>query len=86
MKGATVTTTTKTGLRVGVLGPLRVERDGAEVDPGSPKQRAVLAILVSSRGRAVSRDRIIEGVWPDFEDFRLVSGCFWGSRRCDVGL
>ena len=50
-----------------LLGPLTVIRDdGAEsraVDLGTPKQRAVLALLLLNRGRVVSTDRLIDAVW-----------------------
>jgi DNA-binding SARP family transcriptional activator/WD40 repeat protein/energy-coupling factor transporter ATP-binding protein EcfA2 len=54
----------KTRCWIRILGPVQVERDGAEVDLGSPKQRGVLAILLAESG-AISRDRIIEGVWGE---------------------
>ncbi len=52
-------------LQFRMLGPLEVLRDGAPVDLGSPKQRAVLAILLLDLGRVVSTDRIVESVWGD---------------------
>ena len=52
-------------LAVWVLGPLRVFRDGAELDPGPPRSRTVLALLVSEIGRVVSVDRLINGIWGD---------------------
>jgi DNA-binding SARP family transcriptional activator/WD40 repeat protein len=57
--------TTTTGLRIEVLGPLRAERDGTGVDLGGPKQRAVLAMIVSVATRSIGRDRIIQGVWGE---------------------
>ncbi|GAC60528.1 putative regulatory protein [Gordonia sihwensis NBRC 108236] len=48
-----------------VLGPLVVRRDGMPVDPGSPKQRAVLAALLLARGAVVSTDRLVHAVWGD---------------------
>ncbi len=45
-----------TGLDFGVLGPLQMSVDGAPVPLGTPKQRAVLAMLVMSRNRPVSSD------------------------------
>jgi DNA-binding SARP family transcriptional activator len=47
-----------------LLGPLEVVRDGGAVDLGPAKQRAVLAILLLSAGRAVSTDELIEQLWP----------------------
>ncbi|MEH3154411.1 MAG: BTAD domain-containing putative transcriptional regulator [Gordonia paraffinivorans] len=48
-----------------VLGPLAVIRDGIRCELGSPKQRAVLAMLLLERGRAVSTDRLCEAIWGD---------------------
>jgi basic membrane lipoprotein Med (substrate-binding protein (PBP1-ABC) superfamily)/DNA-binding SARP family transcriptional activator len=47
----------------GVLGPLQVMRDGAEVDLGPLKQRTLLALLLVHVGRVVSTDRILEELW-----------------------
>ena len=48
----------------GVLGPLQLTaRGGALVQLGAPKQRAVLAMLVVNRNRAVSVDSLIDAVW-----------------------
>ncbi len=46
-----------------ILGPLQVVRDGQAVEPGSPKQRALLLNLLIHHGRVVSRDRLIEDLW-----------------------
>ena len=46
-----------------ILGPLEVEEDGRQVPLGGEKQRALLALLLLSRGRPVSTDRLIEEVW-----------------------
>ncbi len=48
-----------------VLGPLEVRLDGAPVEAGSPKQRAVLGALLVARGSVVSVDRLVDTVWPD---------------------
>jgi DNA-binding SARP family transcriptional activator/class 3 adenylate cyclase/WD40 repeat protein len=53
------------GLSFGVLGPLVVERDGRAVAVGGPKERLVLALLISGDGRAVSVDALVEAVWGD---------------------
>ena len=42
-----------------ILGPLSVRVDGADVPIGGPKQRALLALLLLSANRAVSRERLI---------------------------
>ncbi|MGW6227338.1 BTAD domain-containing putative transcriptional regulator [Cellulosimicrobium cellulans] len=52
-------------LRVEVLGPVRLLRDGAEVDPGGPRQRELLARLAAARGRPVSFERLAEDLWDD---------------------
>lgn len=50
-------------LECGVLGPLQVTLDDAAVALGTPKQRAVLAMLVMNRNRPVSIDSLINAVW-----------------------
>jgi len=51
------------GLQFGVLGPLQLTANGNPVPLGAPKQRAVLAMLVLNRNRAVSVDSLINAVW-----------------------
>ena len=51
------------GPRFGVLGPLQVTLAGAPVAPGTPKQRAVLAMLLITRNRTVGVDALIDAVW-----------------------
>ncbi|WP_121162403.1 BTAD domain-containing putative transcriptional regulator [Micromonospora pisi] len=47
-----------------MLGPFEVEVDGGDaVDLGGPRQRAVLALLLSARGEVVSVDRMIDDLW-----------------------
>ena len=43
-----------------ILGPLEVLIDGAPVAIGGPRQRALLAMLLLSANRVVSRDRLID--------------------------
>ena len=50
-------------MEFGILGPLQVLRDGVPVEPGSPKQRALLVNLIVHHGRVVPRDRLIEDLW-----------------------
>ncbi|MFD6157281.1 BTAD domain-containing putative transcriptional regulator [Nocardia sp. NPDC060256] len=52
-------------MRFEVLGPVRAWRNTAEVDLGSPQQRAVLAMLLLGEGRPVSVDRLVDGLWRD---------------------
>lgn len=53
------------GLRIDLLGEVRVRLDGREVMVGPPRQRAVLAILALRAGETVSRAELIDGVWGD---------------------
>ncbi len=50
-------------LEFGILGPVRVLRDGRELELGGPKRRAVLALLLLARGRVVPADRLAEDLW-----------------------
>ena len=50
-------------LRFSLLGPLRAWRGPAELALGSPQQRAVLAMLLLSRGQAVAVADLVDGVW-----------------------
>lgn len=52
-------------LEFGVLGPLRATVDGALMSLGTPKQRAVLAMLVINRRRPVGVDSLITAVWEE---------------------
>jgi DNA-binding SARP family transcriptional activator len=52
------------GLSVGLLGPLRIVRDGSDIRLGSGKQRLVLAALAVA-GRPVSTDELIDVLWVD---------------------
>ncbi|MCK9924668.1 response regulator [Frankia sp. AgPm24] len=47
-----------------LLGRVEVYRDGAPVDVGGPKHRAVLASLLLRAGRVVSVDQLIDDLWP----------------------
>jgi len=60
-------------LSIDVLGPLRVQVDGAEIAVGGPKQRSVLAMLVLAQGNVVSVDRLIDGVWGDEAHDRAIA-------------
>jgi len=50
----------------GVLGPLQMTVDGTAVTLGTPKQRAVLAMLVMNRNRPVSTDSLITAAWEEW--------------------
>src|SRR5579859_621568 len=48
------------GIEFRILGPLEVRVDGMAVAIGGPRQRALLAMLLLSANRVVSRDRLID--------------------------
>jgi DNA-binding SARP family transcriptional activator len=50
---------------VGVLGPLEVVSGAARIALGGPKQRLVLGLLAAWRGRVVTVDELIDGLWPE---------------------
>jgi WD40 repeat protein/DNA-binding SARP family transcriptional activator len=52
-------------VEVALLGRLTVTRNGSEVDLSGPKRRALLILLALEHGIPVSRDRIVEALWPD---------------------
>jgi YVTN family beta-propeller protein len=53
------------GLEFRILGPLEVRVDGATVQVGGPRQRALLTFLLLSANRVVSRDRLVEELMLD---------------------
>ena len=55
---------TKEQVRFGVLGPLLVEH-GTQTLALRSRQRVILAMLLMNSGRAVSVDRLIDGLWGD---------------------
>jgi DNA-binding SARP family transcriptional activator len=57
--------TTDKGLGFAVLGPLQLTVDGVPVPLGTPKQRAVLAMLVINRNRTVSLEALINAAWNE---------------------
>jgi DNA-binding SARP family transcriptional activator len=71
-------------LRVGVLGPVTVWRDGHEVGAGQPRQLAVLGVLASRANRVVSRGELVDAVWGDKPPATVDSGIYTyvaGLRR-----
>ena len=50
-------------LRVRVLGGCDADLDGRPVDLGGPRQRAVLAVLLTARGAVVPADRVSDDLW-----------------------
>ncbi|MER5600324.1 BTAD domain-containing putative transcriptional regulator [Streptomyces sp. NPDC002265] len=53
----------KESFRFCVLGPLRAWRHDTELVLGPPQQRAVLALLLLRRGRAVGVGELVDGIW-----------------------
>src|SRR5829696_7773425 len=53
--------------RIALCGPLRVELGGRRVEEQLPGRqgRLVLAYLVDNRSRPVSRDELVELLWPE---------------------
>ncbi|GAA2623168.1 hypothetical protein GCM10010425_17830 [Streptomyces spororaveus] len=60
-------------VHIRVLGSLAAERDGEAIPLGGHRQRSVLALLVSARGRVVSVDRMIEELWQGAPPARAVA-------------
>ena len=52
-------------VRFAILGPLAVEVDGVARPLGSPRQRAILGILLLNANRVVHADTLTEAVWGD---------------------
>jgi SARP family transcriptional regulator, regulator of embCAB operon len=53
-------------LEFGLLGPLEMSVDGTLVPLGTPKQRAVLAMLVMNRNRPVGVESLITALWEEW--------------------
>ena len=47
------------------LGPVAVRRADTSIDLGGPKQRLVLALLLSDLDQVVAADRLIDGLWGE---------------------
>ncbi|MER6961324.1 BTAD domain-containing putative transcriptional regulator [Streptomyces sp. NPDC000618] len=60
-------------LRFTVLGEVRVWRGGAEVDPGPPLRRTLLALLLARAGSPVPLPEIVEALWADPPPARAVN-------------
>ncbi|WP_251095106.1 BTAD domain-containing putative transcriptional regulator [Streptomyces sp. Caat 7-52] len=51
-------------MRFGILGPVEIHIDeGAPLDPGGPRPRALLTLLLLDAGRAVSVERLLDGLY-----------------------
>jgi len=53
------------GLRLQILGPLRLWRDGVELDPGPRQQAFLLALLLARAGKPMSTSELIDLIWGD---------------------
>jgi SARP family transcriptional regulator, regulator of embCAB operon len=53
----------RTGIKFGLLGPLSITVAGAPVALGTPKQKAVLAVLLINRNRAVGTEWLVDAAW-----------------------
>ncbi len=53
------------GVRFGVLGPLEMIINAVALPLGTPKQRAVLAMLLINRNRVVGVDELIDAAWEE---------------------
>lgn len=53
------------GLRVYLLGSVRVSRGPLACALGPPQQRSVLAVLALAAGQPVSRDELVNTLWPE---------------------
>ncbi|SEK79652.1 Predicted ATPase [Blastococcus sp. DSM 46786] len=60
-------------MRVEVLGPLRVERDGVPLALGARRQRALLARLVLDAGHPVSAARLVDDLWGEAPPEKVTS-------------
>ncbi|MFJ9630101.1 BTAD domain-containing putative transcriptional regulator [Streptomyces sp. NPDC101175] len=52
-------------IEIGLLGSMRVSRDGDDVTPSAPKLRQVLALLVLNANALVTVDQLCEELWED---------------------
>ena len=75
---------TRRFMQIRVLGPLEASIDDRPVALGGAKQRAVLAMLGLEANRAVTADRLIEGLWgerPPPSAAKMVQNYVWRLRR-----
>ncbi|GAA2216042.1 hypothetical protein GCM10009850_115110 [Nonomuraea monospora] len=57
--------TPRGSLRLQILGPLRLWRDGAELDPGPRQQAYLLALLLAREGQPISASELIDLIWDE---------------------
>ncbi|HVQ91253.1 MAG TPA: tetratricopeptide repeat protein [Mycobacteriales bacterium] len=53
------------GITFGVLGPVEIWAGETRLDPGTPRQRAIVAALAVDAGAAVPTDVLVRRVWGD---------------------
>ena len=53
----------RTPVRLNLLGPLRVWRDGVEISAGPPQQANLLALLLAREGRPIGTDELVDLMW-----------------------
>src|SRR5436190_11971445 len=56
---------TRSTLQFRILGPLEVSRESQSLALGSPKQRALLAVLLLHANEPLSRDRLVDEIWGE---------------------
>ncbi|WP_367128576.1 BTAD domain-containing putative transcriptional regulator [Saccharothrix sp. HUAS TT1] len=69
-------------MRLEILGPMRLVRDGGVVALGGPRQRDLLALLVLRNNRVVTADWLVEALW----DGRPPAGAHTTLRSYVAGL
>jgi two-component SAPR family response regulator len=62
-------------VRVGILGAAEARLNGAAVDLGTRKQRALLAALAMHRGRPVVPDSIVDLLWGESPPTAVTATC-----------
>lgn len=59
------TPVTASSLRMQILGPMRIWRDGAELDTGPRQQGCLLSLLLAREGRPTSTAQLVDLMWGD---------------------
>jgi DNA-binding SARP family transcriptional activator len=76
-------------MQIRVLGHVEASLDDRPLALGGAKQRAVLAMLGLEAGRAVSADRLIEGLWgedPPPSAAKMVQNYVWKLRGGGIAI